>query len=400
MLKKLFISDMHIGDGSAKDDFEYDTELCGLIDDFSQESDVELIIVGDGIEILESRVVKNLGMVPFFELMKKISPDVIDDIFEKHPAVFDSFRRFSKKHKIVYVVGNHDYYLLANKKIKESLLSRFENIEVVPYYYDPDSGILAVHGNQFDVVNKFTFDKKTGSLVPPLGDYISRYMMFNFDEYIQEMVPRELMRDYDNVRPILDVFHWFNRAVDIYDLSVNLLEIWTSTFIQMMRSAEAKFWMKKNFPVSRFMSKVFLNRVGGIKLGQVLVRIIMMLRTMRKTDYLYKVAKDILKNKKAITENDLLGYCNGEKIEVGKVFGVVFGHIHHSCFRIVPHDGEKKFYINCGSWRPVVEKVNGKKKYGFQRKAELFYAVVKHSLKSDIEIVTNTTSKIVQNGFL
>ena len=47
-----------------------------------------------------------------------------------------------------------------------------------------------------------------------------------------------------------------------------------------------------------------------------------------------------------------------------------------------------------------MEKVNGKKKYGFQRKAELFYAVVKHSLKSDIEIVTNTTSKIVQNGFL
>lgn len=399
-MKKLFISDMHIGDGSAKDDFEYDAELCGLIDDFSQESDVELVIVGDGIEILESRVVKNLGMVPFFDLVKKISPDVIDDIFEKHPAVFDSLRRFSKKHKIVYVVGNHDYYLLANEKLKENLLSRFANIEVVPYYYDPDSGILAVHGNQFDVVNKFTFDKKTGSLVPPLGDYISRYMMFNFDEYIQEMVPRELMRDYDNVRPILDVFHWFNRAVDIYDLSVNLLEIWTSTFIQMMRSAEAKFWMKKNFPVSRFMSKIFLNRVGGMKLGQILVRIIMMLRTMRKTDYLYKVAKDILKNKRAITECDLLGYYNGEKIEAEKVFGVVFGHIHHSCFRIVPYNGEKKFYINCGSWRPVVEKVNGKKKYGFQRKAELFYAVVKHSLKSDVEIVTNTTNKIVQNGFL
>ncbi len=395
-MKRLFLSDLHIGDGSAKDDFEFDAELSNLIADFSQHSDAEIVIVGDGFEILESRAVKDIGLVPFYELGTQLDGSVIDDIARRHPIVFEAFREFAKSHKIFYIVGNHDYYLLSNKSLRERL-AELLNVEVIPYYYNPDIGILAIHGNQFDIINKFGYDKKNGSLVPPLGDYIARYMMFHFDEYIQTFAPIEVTRDYDNVRPILDVFHWFDRAVEVYDLGVDILELWISTFLNMMRTSEAKFWMKKNFPVMHCFSRVFLNRVGGMKFGSLLVRMTMKIRNFRKTDYLYKTAKALLVGNKVLTKEDLLGYCD-KAIEIDELNGVIFGHIHHNCLRIIPHDGQNKFYINCGSWRPVVEKVNGKKKFGFQRKAELFYTIIVDNPGSDLEIITSVTNKMNRNG--
>lgn len=394
-MKRLFLSDLHIGDGSAKDDFEFDAELSNLITDFAQHSDAEIVIVGDGFEILESRAVKEIGLVSFNELGEQLDGSVIDGIARKHPLVFQTLREFAKNHSVFYVVGNHDYYLLSNKSLQERV-AELLNIRVVPYYYNPDIGILAIHGNQFDIINKFGYDKKNNSLVPPLGDYIARYMMFYFDEYVQALAPLEVMRDYDNVRPSLDVFHWFDRAVEVYDLGVDILELWISTFLQMMRTSEAKFWMKKNFPVMHCFSKVFLNRMGGMSFGSLLVRATMKIRNFRKTDYLYKTARKLLKGKKTLNQEDLLGYCD-QNPQIETLNGVIFGHIHHNCLRIIPHDGQNKFYINCGSWRPVVEKVNGKKRLGFQRKAELFYAIIVDSPGSDLEIITSVTNKMNRN---
>ncbi|MGJ8455730.1 UDP-2,3-diacylglucosamine hydrolase [Pseudothermotoga sp. U03pept] len=397
-MKRVFLSDLHIGDGSAKDDFEFDVELSNLINDFAQYQDAEIVIVGDGFELIESRAVKDMGLIPFEDLTKKLDGCVVDAIAKRHPIVFDAFRHFARNHKIFYVVGNHDYYLLSNKSIQERL-AELLNVQIVPYYYNPDAGILAIHGNQFDIINKFGYDRKNQSLVPPLGDYIARYMMFYFDEYIQSMAPFEVIRDYDNVRPALDVFHWFERAVEVYDLGVDILELWISTFLQMMRTSEAKFWMKKNFPVMHCFSRLFLNKMGGMSLGSILVRMTMKIRNFRRTDYLYKTAKQLLKGKKKLTTADLLGYSD-QTPEIENVNGVIFGHIHHNCLRVIPHDGQNKFYINCGSWRPVVEKVNGKKRYGFQRKAELFYAVIIDNPGSDLEIITSVTNKMNRNKTL
>ncbi len=158
-MKRLFLSDLHIGDGSAKDDFEFDAELSNLITDFAQHSDAEIVIVGDGFEILESRAVKEIGLVSFNELGEQLDGSVIDGIARKHPLVFQTLREFAKNHSVFYVVGNHDYYLLSNKSLQERV-AELLNIRVVPYYYNPDIGILAIHGNQFDIINKFGYDKK------------------------------------------------------------------------------------------------------------------------------------------------------------------------------------------------------------------------------------------------
>ena len=391
-MKKVFISDLHIGDGSAKDDFVYDDELVEFLNSMCEEDDIELVIVGDGFELLESKAVKEWGLIPFDTLLEKLDGYIFEDITQKHEKVFSALKRFTKKHKLVYIVGNHDYYLLKNLKLQEKLKEKIGDISIVPYYFDKRFKILAIHGNQFDVINKFVKDKRSGRLIPPLGDFMTRYMMVRFDDNIQSLVPKEIIRDYDNVRPAMDVFHWFEYVMEAYDIGVDVLELWIKSFVEMLRTTEVKLWIKKNFPKTHWLSKVFVNRFGGMKLGEILVRVTMKLREFRKTDYLYKNAKRILKGK-SLKEADFAGYIDGEKPDIPETDIVIFGHIHHHSLRIVPVGEKKKVYINCGTWRPVLEKVNGKKRYGFQRKADLFYAVIAPS-RDGVEITTKVTSKL------
>lgn len=395
-MKRIFISDLHIGDGSAKDDFEFDEELIELLNNFSVRTDVELIIVGDGLELLESKVVKEFGLSPFQTLVTSLDGKVLLDIEKKHPKLFENLRRFSKQHKVVYVVGNHDYYLLANEKLKGEIQDVI-GCEVVSHYYDESAGILAMHGNQFDIINKFLKDSN-GVLIPSLGEYMVRYMMFYFDEYLESLVPKEILSDYDNVRPTLDVFHWFERVLEVYNLGVDILELWIAAFLKMMRTVEARTWIKKNFPYLRCLSKLFLNKWGGIAVGSLLVRGVMKVRSLRRSDYLLKTAKRLFRER-TLSVDDLAGYFDGE-VRLPTLNVVVFGHIHHHAFRIIPVKGQNKFYINCGTWRPVVEKVNGKKRYGFQKKAELFYAIVSDSKDGDLEITTNVKNKTSKSKFL
>ncbi len=390
-MRYLILSDLHIGDGSSKDDFHYDRELTELLERYTDE-EVSLILNGDAFEILESECVKSLGLIPFEELVKKICPEIIDEIEKNHPLVFQSLRNFSKSHEIIYITGNHDYYILKNIGLKKKILEKFEKIRILPFFYIEDLSTLVIHGNQFDVINKFTIDRKTGKLIPPLGDFIPRYMMTYFDERIEELVPKEVLVDYDNIRPLLDVFDWLKFVKEVHNIGEDLVEIWVGSFLNLMRSSFVKSWLKSNYPFLRFTSKIFLNKFGGIKLGSVLVKAVMGIRKARRTDYLLKVAKNLLIGKRKLQPSDFAGYdLNGFDLKV-PLKGIVMGHIHHSKFQIFSTADGYKFYLNTGTWRPVVEKIKGDRK-AFQKKAELFYAVLS-KVNGEIDVEINSKTKL------
>lgn len=390
---KAFISDLHIGDGSAKDDFLFDDELEKLLSELSDERNVELIIIGDGFELLESFPVREMGLVSFEELLTNFPIETFDLIVRKHPKAMMALRNFAKKHRLIYVVGNHDYYLMANSKLKEKVLEFFDGIEIEPIYYDRNWGIMAMHGNQFDIINKFSIDKKSGHLIPPLGDYITRYMMVNFDKRF-EYAPK-ILKEYDNVKPFFDVFHWFEHVMEAYDVGVNILEFWTKTFLEMFKTAEAKWWMKSNFPKTHWLSKVFINRIGGIKLGEFLVRTIAKLRSTRKLDYLYSYSKKLLSGKRKLKKSDLIGYLDEiPDIDYSNLNGLFFGHTHNLNMKILKFREKYCFYSNCGSWKPSVQKAESRKKPGFYRKAELGYSVVE-KVGEELEIKVGVINKLV-----
>ncbi|MBT1247422.1 MULTISPECIES: metallophosphoesterase [unclassified Thermosipho (in: thermotogales)] len=384
MEKYLFLSDLHVGDGKEKDDFEQDYYFEKLLKDFSDNSNISLFIVGDVFEFVESKLTLEINLSNYEKAIKSIPENIIDEYEKNHPSVFSALRKIGKNGKIYYIVGNHDYYLLKNKKLSERLLEKIPNLYIKPYYYDERLKLLVIHGNQFDPVNRFSINSNTGELVPPLGEYIVKYMMKNFDSKID--LPKQIVKDYDNVRPTLDLFDWFNVISKKYDLGIDLLRFWIDEFLNMMKTSEAKKWMKVNYPFWSKFSKVFLNDFGGIKFGEFIIRIVMHFRTLKKTDYLSKKAKKILSEKL-----DLGKYMVGYDFQndIGKVNGIVMGHIHKHNFKVFTTSNSPKFYINCGSWKPVVEKIKGRV---FHKKNELFYAVL--NVGKDIEIITSTVNML------
>lgn len=63
MVTKVYLGDLHIGDGTFETDFEYDNELADLIESLVISGCSELVIVGDGLELVNSNEVKSSRVV-------------------------------------------------------------------------------------------------------------------------------------------------------------------------------------------------------------------------------------------------------------------------------------------------------------------------------------------------
>jgi len=383
---RVFISDMHIGDGYLSDDFSFDEELIDLLDSLTQSAqNMELVILGDGLELLESRIVKELGLVSFEEVERKIDERIIDDIYLSHPDLFMALKRFSRVHKIKYVIGNHDYYFLHNEKLRNRFLyylGNEENVEFCPYFYDRNCGIFAIHGSNFDPGNRFGKDRKTGEIIPPIGDFMARYMMINFQEVLLNGdFPNHIPRDFDDVRPNIDVFDWFEYVKETYELSIDLVELWMTELIKMLRTKNAKRWMKGNYPNAHKISNLFVNKFGGIKLGRFCVKAVSKLRSLKRTNYMKRKAKEILlcgdKDPKCrFTEKDFWGFCDMPDIDYDNLKGLIFAHRHKFDSSIISTNGENKFYYNTGTWRKIIEKGSKNDREKFVERAELSYIFI------------------------
>jgi len=377
---------MHIGDGFLCDNFLFDNELERLLLEITKsDKETELVIVGDGLELIESRMVKDLGLIPFDDLMEKIDPCVIDHIFNNHEKVFNALKKFCRIHKLTYLIGNHDYFFLKKKRFRDrfkELIGNGENVTFAPYFYDKEWGVFAYHGNNFDPGNRFGEDKKTGRIVPPIGDYITRYMMIYFRDILYEGdVPEHVHHDYDDVRPNVDIFDWFSYIMKTYDLSIDLVEIWMGELLKLLNTVQARRWMKSNYPFAHRFSKFFISGNYGIKLGRFFVSIVSKLRGLKRTNYMKTKAEKILckapdNPKYAFSERDFFGFCEKPEIDYKNLHGVIFAHRHKFENYIMPYSGKNKFYINTGTWRNVIEKDwnHGKKK--FVKSAELACVII------------------------
>jgi len=127
---KLFISDIHLGDGTGADDFHRDDLLLNFLD-YADKKSAELVILGDLFELWQSDLEK---------------------IFWKHPAII---RKLQSIKNITYIYGNHDYL-------------PFSRICAEVYEDDP---VVALHGHQYDQFNRFK--NPLFNLKWPIGKYIT-----------------------------------------------------------------------------------------------------------------------------------------------------------------------------------------------------------------------------------
>lgn len=122
---KIFVSDLHMGDGSRTDDFHRDKEFLFFLD-FVEEGQHELIIVGDLFELWQAD---------------------FDRVIFQHSDVINRILSLKDKLKVTYVVGNHDYIPFA--KFVDY------DIGVCLRYRDSGNNLVAEHGHQYDIFNRY-----------------------------------------------------------------------------------------------------------------------------------------------------------------------------------------------------------------------------------------------------
>ncbi|OQY08929.1 MAG: hypothetical protein B6I29_04530 [Marinitoga sp. 4572_148] len=381
-MTKLYLSDLHIGNGNKKDDFKYDDELIKILDDLNEESNNELYIVGDGFEILQSYEI-SLKSNNVIEIVKNIDfTSILKKIEENHKTLINAFRKYSKKNTIHYIVGNHDYYLLFDENLKTKFKEFLgENIEIHPYYYDEKWELFIIHGNQFDVLNRLTLSK-TGKILPPYGELMEKFISKYFDSEALKVLPDEILMDYDNIEPKMEIFLWLEEIRKKYSIGLDLEYKWIDMFVNFVRSKESKEWLKENYPFLHFLSYIFINKLGGIKFGETVVRLISSLRGAKKTNYLMENVKKILYKNRTIPKKYCIGYSDEDIIIPSKLQGIIMGHIHVPAYEVFPTDDGEIFYCNLGSWKHTVRKTSVKNNSKFLKRSQISYFIVKESNKT------------------
>ncbi|PNR96773.1 metallophosphoesterase [Petrotoga sp. 9PWA.NaAc.5.4] len=379
---KVYLSDLHIGLGNESDDFIYDDRLIKLLDELQKEK-TEMYIVGDFLELtnlINDGYMANTAN----EYANNFDVSLIDEIFKSHEKLINTFKNFSKKNRVYYIVGNHDYYVLLNHKIKEKIKENFENCEILPFYYDEELKLFVIHGNQFDPVNRLNQDEE-GSLIPSFSEYMNKYINYNFANIAIKILPKELFSDYQNIYPQLDVFKWLDYIKNKYELSYDLKNQWIETFTQMIKTDQVKKWMKINYPGINVLSNIFVNRVGGIKLGESIVRIGMFFRSLRNSNSLLMKAQKLLDENFFIPKNYLLGFYDKDiSFSEGDINSMVMGHNHRASFNIISNGAGKKFYANTGTWKFMVNRNFGINKNEFVKRKLISYLVITEKNKKII----------------
>ena len=122
---KFFISDLHLGDGSKADDFNYTEQFLKFLD-FAKGHCEELIIAGDLFELWQCD---------------------LDKIFFHHDRVIEGLLTFAKEKSLFYIIGNHDHIPFV-KYIDSGINTSLE-------YHDEKFSLHAEHGNQYDIFNRY-----------------------------------------------------------------------------------------------------------------------------------------------------------------------------------------------------------------------------------------------------
>jgi len=153
------ISDVELGRGDIMDGFHDDDKLVAFIESIKSHSADEIVTLvfnGDSFDFLKMGY---RGKYPRL-ITEEISLWKINEIYAAHRKVFQALKSFlsNKKHRLVFVIGNHDPDLAwpSVKKFIREKLSASKNIDFTFRY--KKNGLQAEHGHLFDVF--FTFNIK------------------------------------------------------------------------------------------------------------------------------------------------------------------------------------------------------------------------------------------------
>jgi UDP-2,3-diacylglucosamine pyrophosphatase LpxH len=156
-MRRLILSDLHMGSGDRLDDFDADAELVAFIYTYAlHEEPTELILAGDTFEFLQVRL-PGLGE---YEWSGAAAEQRLQAILSAHAKAIGALRDFVARpgNLLTLLIGNHDFelhYDAAKRTLHEALGLQPEQRRLRFGISYEGGGIYLEHGNQFDAWNKF-----------------------------------------------------------------------------------------------------------------------------------------------------------------------------------------------------------------------------------------------------
>lgn len=370
----IFVSDHHIGGDNKLDTFDNSHEFITLLDQLEREHNIiELVLLGDFLELLQITPTKARNKIEV--LLQK----------QEYKQLFQRLLKFSKKHSLVYILGNHDQELYWNMELQHTLadygivIKGKNNLSFVKHF---TSGkrmftIYAEHGNQFDPQNSFEdYSSKTET---PLG----HHLMTDFTNKagkLEKQNGRAWLHDVSNVRPLELLPQWFVSNY-FYEELHRLLKIIAVPILL-------------GFIITRLIPLYFLFKLFNVKFFSLaliprplLIALIVIIALDMTFIFFgviaYVIKRDVMRTLRnyGITQYDELmrkrsTYYNaigkrileGERITITPLASVdlfIHGHTHHPELKKILLTGKRreKGYANTGSWHRGVIKL--KTMFGF-----------------------------------
>lgn len=277
--------------------------------------------------------------------------------------------------EIIYVVGNHDRMVNLYPAVRDEL-RKIMGITVerhtanivsayewwYPYeYIDPQYGLYARHGHQFDPWNFGGGNDLTrpGYLKVPVGDVISTEFAVNLPRTLHHLRHKypaisdgfiTNLKEVDNVRPFNRIIEWFyykmkqedsDRLRDALDeaFDIVLREFLGISLVQQWRSPQTR-WDELLRAASHPWMRRVVDTVTAFTNTEDLLHLL--LPSVERAAY----------SREALEKYAAAAY--GEKVwrENDEVRFVVYGHTHRPVLQ--PLDGEggrEVLYLNTGTWR-------------------------------------------------
>jgi UDP-2,3-diacylglucosamine pyrophosphatase LpxH len=155
-IRRIVVSDLHLGAGDRLDDFNADREFAEFLTLYAATEPTELILAGDTFEFLQV----TLPDVPDFEWTPRAAERRLSVILDAHPLVIDALVRFIRSDGmyLTLLIGNHDFeihYRSAKRTLSSRLGLAVDDPRLRYGIRYIGEGMFMEHGNQFEQWNSF-----------------------------------------------------------------------------------------------------------------------------------------------------------------------------------------------------------------------------------------------------
>jgi UDP-2,3-diacylglucosamine pyrophosphatase LpxH len=205
-MRRVIVSDIHLGAGDRLDDFDSDDDLAAFIRSYvTREEPTELILAGDTFEFLQVR----LPEISDFDWSPDAAVRRLDTILKAHPKPIAALREFVERpgNQLTLLIGNHDFelhYRAAKARLRREL-GRPEDDPRLRFGLTYTGGGLYIdHGMQFDPWNRFA---RVEGISEPFEVVRGTRMVKEVINPLEDD-PLEAAPLLDNVKPI-SAFFWY-----------------------------------------------------------------------------------------------------------------------------------------------------------------------------------------------